>query len=516
MKRWLKLLAFAAAGFAVFVVAMRLLFPLPGLEGWEPSTAIPVSAETRLGRRALEETGHAPGTSGIYPLFRGTEAYAARILLARAAERSLDVRYYIWQRDQTGLPLLGELRAAAARGVRVRLLVDDNGTPDLDAELSALNALDNLEVRVFNPFNIRSPRLASYLFDFPRLNRRMHNKSFTADGALTIVGGRNVGDIYFSRDSETQYSDFDLLLAGPAAQDVGTDFDLYWNSASAYPHDSLMEPDPGGLDRLDAGIGAATTASGWAQYAAELQNSALVVALRTGDLDMEWAPVELVSDDPAKGLGRADADGLMIVRLSEIVGRAQRSIDLVSAYFIPGERGTDLLVAAAQRGLRVRTLTNSMAATDVLPVHAGYARYRDRLVDAGVSVYELKPTQSPTQSEALGLIGSSAASLHAKTFALDGNRIFVGSFNFDPRSVMLNCEMGFLVRSERLAAQFVDNSNRNLDSFAWRVTRAPSGDLQWTTEVDGVAETVSSEPDSNLVKRVMLAIITLLPVEWML
>jgi putative cardiolipin synthase len=426
------------------VAIARIVFSLPGIDGRQVSSYIPARAETALGAVARSNAAAARGVSGMYPLFRGAEAFDARVTLARAAEVSIDAQYYIWHDDLTGLPLLAELKAAAERGVRVRLPVDDNGTPGLDSELSALNAMDNFEVRIFNPFKIRNPRLVSYLFDFPRLNRRMHNKSFTVDGAATIVGGRNIGDTYFSRASESQYSDFDLLLVGPAATDVSVNFGLFWNSGSSYPRAFLPAPDPAGLDHLYARLRDVEAAPGWPEYLQSISDSKLVTALKGGRLAMEWVPVTLVSDDPIKGLGNASPDKLMIVRLKNIVGQAESSIDLVSAYFIPGDVGTEVLVGAARKGAAVRTLTNSAEATDVLPVHAGYSRYRDRLIEGGVDVYELKAAESPTRSNELGLIGSSAASHHAKTFALDRNRVFVGSFNFDPRSAILNCEMGFL------------------------------------------------------------------------
>lgn len=515
--KWSKRLIIFATVFTALVVIARLLFPLPILDGRNDSYALAPSETTHLGSLALADSEKYPGKSGVFPLFDGAEAYGARILMARAAQASIDVRYYIWKRDLTGLPLLQELRAAAQRGVRVRLLVDDNGTPDLDIELAALNALKNMEVRVFNPFNLRNPRAVSYLFDFPRLNRRMHNKSFTVDSAATIVGGRNVGDNYFSRNAETQFSDFDLLLTAQAAVDAGVDFDHYWNSRSAYPHELLMESTADGLSTLDIAVAEARAAPGWDAYKAEIRNSELITSIMAKNLVLEWAHVTLLSDDPAKGLGSIDDSRLLIASLSKIISEAKESIDLISAYFIPGDIGTDLLTSAARKGLSIRTLTNSLSATDVLPVHAGYLRYRDKLIDAGVEVYELKDTQSPTQADALGLFGSSASSLHAKSVAIDAKRLFVGSFNFDPRSTYLNCEMGFLVESETLAGQLRDRLENNLDEYAWHVRRNQNGQLQWDTINDeGNLQTETKEPGSSFTARIFLHLIATLPVEWML
>lgn len=498
----------------LFVVAMRLIFPLPSLEGRQESFALPPSDSQNMSRNTAPLAAAHPGQSGVVPLSDGADAFSARMLLARAAERSIDAQYYIWQNDLTGIPLLAELRAAAERGVRVRLLVDDNGTPDLDAELAALNALPNAEVRVFNPFNFRSPRLLSYTFDFFRLNRRMHNKSFTVDGTATIIGGRNVGDIYFARDAETQYSDLDLLAVGQVVTEVSSEFDRYWNSQSAYPHELLVTPPADGLAGLDARLTEVLADPGTAEYGEALRNTALVHDLTNGVARFLWADTELVSDDPAKGLGDVPKEQLMIVQLAEIAGAAEKSIDLISAYFVPGNRGVEVLANAVAAGVKVRTLTNSLEATDVLPVHASYTKYRKKLLDVGVEVYELKANRADVEPDSdLGLLGSSASSLHAKTLILDGDRIFVGSFNFDPRSALLNCEMGFLVHSPELAAMVTGRFESMFGENAWRVRYGEGSQLEWQ---DGSGSIDLNEPGSSTMNALVLTVLGWLPIEWMM
>src|SRR5574340_533285 len=181
-----------------------------------------------------------PGCSGIHPLPGGLDAFAARMLLAGAAERTLDVQYYIWDGDKTGTLLFNALRAAADRGVRVRLLLDDHNAIGLDETLAELDTHPMLEVRLFNPLRIRRPRWINYLIDFTRVNRRMHNKSITADAAATIVGGRNVADKYFDASDEIVFADLDVLAVGPVARDVAADFERYWNSVSACPARRLL------------------------------------------------------------------------------------------------------------------------------------------------------------------------------------------------------------------------------------------------------------------------------------
>lgn len=508
MRRLLVILVLLLAALAL----ARYLLRLPSNEGRVETHAFAPDPATTLGSALLPLAAAHPGLSGIRPLWPGIEAYAARMALARAAEQSIDARYYIWQRDSTGLSLLQELKAAADRGVRVRLLVDDNGTPDLDAELAALNTLPNFEVRVFNPFSLRSPRVLSYPLDFPRINRRMHNKSFTVDGVATIVGGRNIGDIYFARDTEIQYSDFDVLATGAVVGNVATDFDAYWNSASAYPHQLLVTP-PADLSALDTAATEAQADPDTEAYAQAVSESRLVQGMLAKTLDLEWVPVTLLSDDPRKALGDAPAGTLLATALGPLIGTARQSIDVISAYFVPGREGTERLAFAARQGLRVRVLTNSLEATDVLPVHAAYGKYRQPLLSAGVEIYELRRIpRTEKERKALGLLGSSGASLHAKVFAVDRRAVFVGSFNFDPRSVWLNCEMGFWIESPALATAITDALDRGA-STTWQVGLAPDGALTWT---GADSPTVSDEPGSNALKRFTLGLLARLPVEWMM
>ncbi len=502
---------------AAAVILLRWAFPLP-VNRRQASHALPMTAQTDVGRAVLGYMAENPaGHSGILPLTKGTEAYAARVLLARVAEQSIDARYYIWQRDQTGLPLLDELRAAAARGVRVRLLVDDNGTAGLDGELAMLNALPNFQVRLFNPFTLRRLRWLGYGFDFNRLNRRMHNKSFCVDGAATIIGGRNIGDIYFARDANVQYFDFDLLAIGPIAAAVAGDFDAYWNCASSYPHQLLVRPDPAMPARFAAAVTAATTGPEAEAYADALLESQLVSALADDRLPFEWVPVSLYSDPPEKGLRYLPTRRLLVADLTRIFAGVTQSLDIVSAYFVPGRRGTRMLVRMAGAGRQVRVLTNALEATDVLPVHASYVKYRKPLLKGGVQLFELKADQDEEEKDQLGIIGKSAASLHAKSFVIDHDRVFVGSFNFDPRSVLLNCEMGFLVKSPALVATLEGTFVRKSAQAAWTVTLDSQRELQWTGhDASGQAQTRSDEPGSTLKDRIAIAVIARLPIEWLM
>ncbi len=512
----LKALLGLALLMGVSLGALKLAHPLPDRSGVEAGVAIPPSPDTRLGNAVLAGMADHPGQSGVVPLVDGRDALSARILMARAAEASIDVQYYIWQADTTGWLLLDELRAAADRGVRVRLLLDDNGIPGLDDVLAALHAHPMIEVRLFNPFVLRQPRLLSYGFDFFRLNRRMHNKSMTIDGVATILGGRNIGNIYFVFGEGVGYFDLDVLGVGPIAADVATDFDRYWNSASAYPADIILGAAPDGLDELAAAASEARESVAASDYLAAIGASALVTQIVAGDTILEWTEATLMSDDPAKGLGQADQSTLLMAHLAPLLAETETSLDVVSAYLIPGRAGADLFSGLAAEGREVRLMTNSLAATDVPIVHSAWMNYRAELLDAGVAILELRPERDVNPGLDLSAVLMGArSSLHAKTFAIDGQRIFVGSFNFDPRSAMLNTEMGVLVESPRIAVAL----SQALDArgMVYEVLRRNSGSLIWREQTAGGEEIVhATEPHASLLRRALARAASWLPVEWIL
>jgi len=463
-----------------------------------------------------------PGLSGIVALPDGHDAFAARALLADAAERTLDVRYYIWHNDMSGTLLFAALRRAADRGVRVRLLLDDNNTAGLDTVLAALEAHPNIDVRLFNPFRARRWRLLGYLTDFKRLNRRMHNKSFTADNHATIVGGRNVGDEYFDAGRAPWFVDLDVLAIGPVVDAVSRDFERYWASASATPVARVL---PGAtaasLTAVAADAARVERDPAAAAYVAALARSPFVGDLLAHRLNFEWSPTQMVSDDPAKGLGRAPEEALLWHRLKTSIGAPVRELRLVSPYFVPGSAGVDALAAIARQGVRVEVLTNALEATDVAVVHSGYAKRRKALLGAGVSLLELKrgsPGSAPKHRKWTGRSGSgsSASSLHAKTFCVDRSRVFVGSFNFDPRSARLNTEMGFVIDSPGLGEAVTKWFAEEVPTRAYRVSLGDTGRLRWIDRNDGVEVVREEEPGTSAWRRFAVALLSVLPIEWLL
>lgn len=510
----------------MLVVALMLLFAsgvirscgaLPPLEGRSASSFLAATDNTLLGRAIRAQTAAHPGLSGIYPLLDGRDAFAARILLAQAAERTLDVQYYIWHGDMSGTLLFRALQSAADRGVRVRLLLDDNNTSGLDPALAALDTHPNIEVRLFNPFVIRAPRAIGYLTDFRRLNRRMHNKSFTADNQATIIGGRNVGDEYFDAASGVVFADLDVIGAGPVVGEVSRDFDRYWASESSFPAGRILPPvDPAAIAEILAAAQRVERDPAAVAYVAAIRALPFVRQLTEGTLAVEWAPAQMISDDPAKGLGRAAREELMFEKMQRIFGSPKLTVDLVSPYFVPGEFGVDLFSGFAKRGVKVRALTNSLEATDVAAVHAGYARRRRDLLEAGVKLYELRSQLARPAHAQRDSAGSSGSSLHAKTFAVDGERLFIGSFNFDPRSASLNTEMGFVIESPALAGRMQTVFDRSVPEASYEVELGDGGRLRWAERRDGRVVRHETEPGAGFWRRLAVSILSKLPIEWLL
>lgn len=500
------------------LVAAAMVLPgcavLPSQDNRTVSTAFQDTANTHLGRTVAPLTQAHPGNSGVVALPQGIDAFAARVRLADVAERSLDLQYYIWHNDMAGSLLFDALRRAADRGVRVRLLLDDNNTESMDDVLAELASHRNIEVRLFNPFPARRWRALGYLTDFDRLNRRMHNKSFTADNQVTIIGGRNVGDEYFGAGQNVQFVDLDVMAIGDVVRDVSRDFDRYWASDSAYPAGRVVRP--GGTPAELTPAAGADRAAVTALYLDALARQPFVREMLEHRLPFEWASVRMVSDDPSKGLGKARDDDFLWARLKRIVAMPTRELELVSPYFVPGADGAAHFADMARRGAKITVLTNSLEATDVPAVHAGYAKRRRQLLEAGVELYEMKRTggAAPRTFQAGG--SSSASSLHAKTFSADRSVVFVGSFNFDPRSARLNTELGFVMACPVIAATMADAITAMMPERAYQVRIGPDGGLQWVERIAGKEVVHDREPGAGFWRQLAVSVLSLLPIEELL
>lgn len=479
------------------------------------SYAMAETGDTRLARSIAPLLARHPGDSGFYPLGEGLDAFYARIALVQAAERSLDLQYYIWRDDLTGRVLYNQLLAAADRGVRVRILLDDLDTAGKDAMLRAVDAHPNVEVRLFNPFANRSARLGDFVTDTRRVNRRMHNKSLTADNQATILGGRNIGDEYFDAAADVGFRDMDVLAVGPVVAEVSGAFDLYWNSQWVYPLRAFFQGETASAEQVAAFRKASD------EYLASAESTAYADAVRAIQLDslqqiaelgFSWGRWKLVYDQPAKVDAReVKAATHLAPALKEVIDGTGSELIIVSPYFVPGPDFTRYLVGLEQRGVRVRIMTNSLAANDVPLVHAGYMRYRKALLEGGVELYEFKPVSAGAdEGRRSGWRGSSRASLHGKFLGFDQRYLFVGSFNLDGRSVALNTELGVFFESPEYAQALSRGFDENAIRQGYRVLLDDRGNLYWVTVEKGEQVHFDKEPQAGYWLRFSTAVMSLL------
>ncbi len=469
-----------------------------------PSTAFPDTDGTRIARSvaATRPAAVDPTISGVEIVSRGDEAFGDLYTLIARAERSLDLQYYIIKDDPDARSLLRAARAAAERGVRVRILLDDFYTSGKDDRIAWYAAHPNIEVRLFNPFAHGrawfATRLVTSVLDLGRIDRRMHNKLFVVDNALAMTGGRNIGAEYYTHSGEANFLDVDVLVGGPIVHDLSDAFDRYWNSGFAVPIEALTAVDGKSLETIDqraltdpADPVVAATAQ------AEASGATLAAQLDRGTLPLKWVPTALFDDQPSKihrtaprvGNSGLVAGATIASDVLSIIDEARTDLVIVTPYFVPGERGVRELQKLVDRGVHVRILTNSLAATDAAIVHVGYSRYRARLVAMGVEIYELRPDPDTERSK-LTAIGSSKASLHAKVLLVDGRTMFIGSFNVDQRSALVNTEMGLRIDSAALCDQVLGVLRDRGPESRYRVTQDDHGHLVWTTEENGVAARV--------------------------
>lgn len=457
-----------------------------------------------------------PEESGFLLLTDGIDALGARLLMADRAQVSIDAQYYFILDDVTGHVFFRELLKAADRGVRVRLLLDDIATQGYDPGLAALDSHPHFEVRIFNPFTRSKGRLFSGVSEFGRVNRRMHNKSFTVDGIATVIGGRNIGAEYFAAREDMNFGDLDVLGFGPVAHDAGSAFDDYWNSEAAVPVSVLAAPpdDPKvALAKLREALEGSLATLDGTQYRAALESTILEQAELEPDM-LQWAPARVVYDAPEKSRTGTEADDAVADQLRaplrKAIEEANEELLVVSPYFVPLDSGVAGLCALPERGVRTVVVTNSLASTDVAAVHAGYAPYRKDLLECGVKLYETRP-DSRVAGTRRGGVGMSRSSLHAKGFVIDRRQLFVGSFNWDPRSVGINTEMGVLLDSPALAKSLAERLESRIPQAAYEVV-LEDGEIRWVTHDDGQTVVLDKEPGTTFWQRFTAGFLELLPI----
>lgn len=454
----------------------------------------------------FEAYGKDPKTeTGFYPLNQGHDALLARTSLIESAQKSLDLQYYIYRGDETSNLITWRLYEAAQRGVRVRLLLDDMQKRN-DKVMAEMNAHPNIEIRLFNPHQYRSARFWGLATDFDRLNRRMHNKSLIADSVAAVVGGRNIGNEYFSFESEVSFGDFDLLLYGESVQQTADQFDLYWNSAYAIPMEWVY---PDSAQITDAAIKKQVTKlqleEKFTKGRYNFTNLDMYKELRQHKLDLYWGQGEIWFDLPDKVETHKSQ---LIGNLSELLKSVEHSFVLISPYFVPTETGTKALTNAAKRGVDITIITNSLASNDVFAVHGWYSKYREELLASGIDLWEVKA--SAKLKSKWSLTGSSRASLHAKAMLVDNKTLFVGSMNWDPRSAKLNTEMAFVIEQPEYAQSFLATLPEILNNNAYHVTLR-EGDIVWTDKKTG--QEYDSEPEAGMWRKMGSWFSGILPIE---
>lgn len=503
----------------LFFLAFALLFGCAGNRDFTQTSsyALTDTGDTALARHAHQLGGPRGDLSGIHLIHNGGAALALRLYLTEQAERSIDAQYYLLHDDPAGHLFAGRLLLAADRGVRVRLLLDDMDTRQYDAMTAALTEHPNIEIRLFNPFWRDRSKVMNGVFEFWRVNRRMHNKSMTFDNQMTVLGGRNIGGEYFAAHEDSNFDDLDLLGMGPVARDVSAVFDAYWNSPHAVPAEAVIGEHGAEVasEETRKRLESLSREAAFSEYGQALRHE-LRQQIDTGTLDVEWVPAIILADPPSKTAGDTGGEPILAEQILPYLQEAEHEIFVVSAYFVPGEAGTEFLSDLARRGVRVRVLTNSLDSNDVEAVYGHYRRYRKDLLRAGVELWELRADKSREDRAALGL-GQSLSALHTKAFAVDRDKLFVGSFNWDPRSVGINTEMGAMLLSPELAHGAVGQLEENLVRTAYKLRLDSAGEIEWMSRSDeGVWTIYKTEPSSSIWRSLRARIYGLLPIEGLL
>ncbi|MCX5807995.1 MAG: phospholipase D family protein [Proteobacteria bacterium] len=475
-----------------------------------PSYAVEIRDETRIGKTIALKAEKHPGESGFYILPSDIDAFIARAVLIEAAERTLDLQYYIVNDNLTVSVLMEKLIRAADRGVRVRLLFDDLGTGLNDSQLWLLNNHPNIEIRLFNPVPDRRkgfPRLFALVGNFKLLNHRMHNKAFVVDNTIGIVGGRNLADEYFGAREDENFTDMDIMAAGPIVKDISKSFDIYWNSEWAIPFEFFDSRQPADEDYKKAFeiLKEKNNKARDSKYAVSLRESDFLNRLVAGNISSSWAKGFVVYDLPEKISDDDHTNSAVYLgtQLFSLIKDVKSEVILISPYFVPGKTGVEFYGKLQESGIQVRIGTNSLASTDVVSVHSGYARYRKSLLEKGVEIYEMKPETGEKEKEGRRrFIGSSRGSLHAKVYIFDGKSVFVGSRNLDARSKQINTEIGIYVESPEIAEQARKFFEAGASlRYSYKVTLSDNSSLIWKTEEDGKEVEYTHDPMTSIWRR---------------
>ena len=478
------------------------------------STAFEGPASTRLGQSFCPAADQHSGLSGFSLLGHGREAFIVRLALADLAERSLDMQYYVWDGDTTGRIIVDRVMKAADRGVKVRLLIDDPYYKPSDSVIAALDAHPGVEIRLFNPLTNRSWSALDFILDFRRVNRRMHNKLMVADNAAAIVGGRNIGDIYYGVNTIANYRDLDVFAVGPVVRDLSRVFDRYWSSPSTVPIAAIVDRAYGAAD-LEAILIRLREAIAAADYPYPIDQDLEELAARGAELrdNLVWAHGRIIADDP-EAIARGQESDDVVEFIRGRVDQLKKELLAELPYFVLPAQAQATVRALHERNVRVRVLTNSLASNDMLAAHSGYAKTRRRLLESGMELYELRPDTDAFRSGWSLLSGRSPAALHAKAMVFDREAVFIGSFNLDPRSAVINTEAGLYIESPELAERLTAYMATGVvPANSYRVLLDPDGGIIWELVTDGQAVRYRDEPGTRFRRRFVANLLKLLPID---
>ena len=491
-----------------------------------PETALQVdTAQTTLAQIIQPLQEQHPDLTGYLVLFEPLEALATRLSLIDKAEKRLDLQYYIWDNDKVGSLALHALIRAADRGVKIRLLIDDNNAKSTEGIFLALAQHPNIEVKLFNPYRFRKYRALDMILDLKRINRRMHNKSFIADHQVALIGGRNMTNQYYNVSDNYQFSDVDVMLVGTAVKDISHSFDEYWSHEYAYKVQEVVNQSAHHLSyeslkrQLDEHYERVTVQN----YLDLTSNSQAIDSLMSRDIQLDWVKAEVVKDSPDKIKSKAKKKEHLNFQLIQHLEQPEKNVDLISAYFVPEKKGAKMLTDLAKDGVKVRVLTNSFKANDVAVVHAFYGKYRQNLLEHGVQLYEFLPalnkndldknTEDLAKKAKVSIKGLSRSSLHAKLMALDEKQVFIGSFNFDPRSAYLNTEIGVLLNSPPLAQAVHTTMDENLSKYAYKLVLDANKKITWQRQTPQGPVIYTKEPRMKWWQRAGIKMLSWLPIE---
>ena len=477
--------------------------------------------DTRFAKALHDEMVAHPGQSGFLLLTSGLNAFVARAMLAQSAERSIDAQYYLYNDDLTGRLFTYQLLKAADRGVRVRLLVDDIGLEGRDLGATVMESHPNIEVRIFNPFSRNTGRVLQLVTRLGSVTRRMHNKSFTVDNQVTILGGRNIGNAYFEADPDLDFHDLDVMAIGPVAKEVSISFDRYWNNELAYPA-SVLKGKPSTPEEIEQKrqfLKEFAAQQADSTYLQALLDSNLANNIRHDRVYYHWGEAEVLCDQPEKLVQDfSKTEFHLATKIEPYIKGVQDELIIFSPYFVPGKQGTAFLRQLSERGVRVRILTNSLASTDVGIVHSGYSKYRKDLLRAGIELYEMnQKTSKEERKRKKGRYGSSKASLHAKAFIFDRKQVFIGSLNLDPRAVLHNTEIGVVLASKEIASGVGDWFDSKIERKTFRLELRTDEDgyeqILWHGMENGEQRVFNVDPYTGFWRRFGIGFMSLLPIE---